>query len=75
LASRLARIQKTKNVGMLEASSGSDLPEEALRPKGGGEFLMEQLEGYWAVMLEVLGEIDGGHATPAKLALKSVAAR
>ena len=59
---------------MLEPGGEADLAEEALGAEGGGELGVEDLEGDGAVVLEVLGEEDGGHATAAELALERVAA-
>ena len=39
----------------------------------GGEFGVEDLDGDLAVVLEVVGEVDGGHAALAELALEAVA--
>ena len=57
---------------MLEA--GEDpTAQEPLRSEGGGEIGLEDLEGDLATVLQVVGEIDGGHAALAELALEMVA--
>jgi hypothetical protein len=50
-----------------------DLAGEALGAEGGGELGAEDLEGDPAVVLQVLGEVDGGHAALAELPLDAVA--
>ena len=47
---------------MLEVGGGLDLGEEAFGADDGGEFGAEDLDGDGAVVLEVVGEVDGGHA-------------
>ena len=50
-----------------------DLREEPLGADDGGELGAEHLDGDLAVVAEVLGEVDGGHAALAQLALDPVA--
>jgi hypothetical protein len=58
---------------MLEASGDLDFPKKALRTERGGELMAQQLDGDEPAVLEVLGEVDGGHATTTQLPLDSVA--
>ena len=58
---------------MLEVGGGLDLDQEPLGPDHGGELGPQDLEGDLAIVLEVLGEIDGGHAAGTQLALDAVA--
>ena len=58
---------------MLEAGGELDLAEKALGPERGGELGVEHLDGDRAVVLEVAGELDGGHAPATELALERVA--
>ncbi len=58
---------------MLQVRGGLDLAEEPLGADDGGEFGAEDLDGDLAVVLEVMREVDGGHAALAELALKAVA--
>ena len=58
---------------MLEPGGELDLAEEALGAERGGELGMEHLERDRAVVPEVLGQVDGGHAAAAELALDAVA--
>ena len=59
--------------GCCEPGGEADLALEALRPERGGELGVEDLQGDGAVMLEVVGEIDGRHAAAPELALEAVA--
>ena len=47
--------------------------EEALGAERGGELGAQDLDGDVAIVLEVVREIDGGHAARAELALDAVA--
>ena len=58
---------------MLEAGGGLDFGEEALGAEDGAELGVQDLDGDLAVVLEVLGEVDGGHAALAELTLDAVA--
>ena len=58
---------------MAEVRGGLDFPEEALGAECGGELGAENLDGHLAMVLEVLGEVDRGHAALAELALDAVA--
>ena len=50
-----------------------DLALEALGAERGGKLGEEDLEGDGAVVAEVLGQVDDGHAAAAELALEGVA--
>ena len=58
---------------MLQRGGGLDLHHEPLGAEHGGELGLQDLERDLAVVLEVLGEVDGGHAALAELALDAVA--
>ena len=58
---------------MLEPGGHADLAQEALGAERGGELGVEHLERDRAVVLEVVREIDRGHAAAAELALEHVA--
>ena len=68
-----AAVEQRQDVGVPEAGRGLDFAEEALGAECGGEFGAEHLDGDLAVVLEVLGEVDGGHAALAELALDAIA--
>ncbi len=57
---------------MLEVGGDLDLGQEAVPAQHGGELGVQHLDGDLAAVPEVLGEIDGGHATLAQLALEAV---
>jgi hypothetical protein len=59
-------------MGMLEPRGEVDLALEALKTDG-GELGMEDLQRDQPVVLEIPGEVDRGHASPAELALEPVA--
>jgi hypothetical protein len=58
---------------MLQIGGDRDFAEESLG--GGGELGPHHLERHLAVVFQVFGEIDCGHATAAQLALERVAIR
>ena len=58
---------------MLQVGRGLDLGQEPLGADHGGELGAEHLERDLAVVAEVLGQVDGGHAAGAELALEAVA--
>ena len=58
---------------MLQGGGDLDFPEEALAAEHGRQLGAQHLDGDLAAVLEVLGEVDGGHATGAEFALDPVA--
>ena len=58
---------------MLQRRRGRDLLHEPLGAQHGGELRLEDLERDLALVLDVLGQVDGGHAARAELALDGVA--
>jgi hypothetical protein len=60
-------------VGMLEAGREPDLALEALRAKRVAQIGMEHLERNRPVVTEIPGNVNGGHAPSAQLALHPVA--
>ncbi len=66
-AVNLSRIEQREDVGMLEVRGGSDFGEESLAPDHRREFGAEEFESHVAIMTEVAGPIDGGHAAGAEL--------
>ena len=68
----LARIEQRQDVRMLEPGGDADLAREAVRAEGRGELGAEHLDGDLAVVLQVVGQVDGGHAALAELALDPV---
>ena len=58
---------------MLQPGGEADLALEAVGAERGGELGEEDLERDGAVVAEVVGEVDDGHAAAAELALDGVA--
>jgi hypothetical protein len=68
-----AGVQQRQDVRMLQARRGADLGEEAFRAERGAEFRMQHLDRDVTIVLEVAGEVHGGHAADAELADEGVA--
>ena len=60
---------------MLQRRRRLDLLHESLGAEHRGELGLEHFDRNLAIVLEILGEIDRGHAARAELALDAVAAR
>ncbi len=58
---------------MLEVGGGLDLLHEPLGAKDRREFGPQYLDRHLALVLEVLGEVDGGRPAAAEFALDGVA--
>ena len=58
---------------MLQRRRGGDLLHEPLGAQDRGQFGLQDLERHLALVLEVLGQVDGGHAALAELPLDPVA--
>jgi hypothetical protein len=69
----LTGIEQGQDVRVLEARGGRDLVDEAFGSEHGGQFGLQHLERHLALVLEIFGEIDRGHATGSQLALQAVA--
>ena len=69
----LARVEQRQDVRVLEVGGELDLGQEPLGADDGRELGAEQLERDPPVVAEVLGQVDGGHAAGADLALDPVA--
>ena len=71
----VARVEQRQDVRMLQPSGGADLAQEPLSTECGTEIWMQHLDGDVAVVLEVVCEVHGGHATRAEFALEAIAVR
>ena len=60
---------------MVEPRGRADLAQEAIGTQRMRQLGAEHLERHFAIVLQVAGEIDGGHPADAELALDRVAAR
>ena len=69
----VARVDEPEDVRVLQVGGGLDLGEEALGADHGAEFGTQHLDRHLAVVLDVVGQVDGGHAAGAELALEGVA--
>ena len=69
----LARVEQRQDIRVLEARRCRDLLHEPFGPEDGGEFGAQHLHRNLAVVLQVLGEVDGRHAAFAQMALDPVA--
>ncbi len=59
--------------GCCEARGDLDLGEEAVAADDGTQLGMQDLDGDLAGVLQVFGEVDGGHAALAQLPLEAIA--
>ena len=60
-------------MGVTEPGRELDLTQKSLDTHGHRQLGAEQLEGDRAVMLDIVGQVDGGHPALAQLALDDVA--
>ena len=60
-------------MGVLQAGGELDLGQEPITADNGGELRVQHLDGDLATVLEVLRQVDGGHAALAEFALEAVA--
>jgi len=67
-------MEERQDVGVLHLGRGLDLDDEPLGAEDGGKLGLQDLDRDLAVVLQVLGQVDGGHATLAERPLDSVAA-
>ena len=72
-AAGLTGVEHTEDVRVLQAGGDLDLPREPLGAEGGGELRAQHLQRHFAVVLQVLGEVDSGHAALSELPLDAVA--
>jgi hypothetical protein len=64
----LAGVEQREDVRVLQLGRDVDLTQEPLWADGGGQLGSQDLDGDLAVVLEVVGQVDGGHAALAQLA-------
>jgi hypothetical protein len=65
-------VETLENVGVLEPGVDGDLALEAIGPECGHDLGAEHLQRNATGVLEILGEIDGGHAPAPELMLEAV---
>jgi hypothetical protein len=66
-------VEDWKNVRVLEAGGDSDLAEKAFGAQCGRELRMEDFERDQAVVSEIPGAVDRGHATASEFFLEHIA--
>jgi len=75
LGRNLTRVVQRQDMGMGEPGGDPDLAGEPFGAEQRAQLRPEDFERHLAVMLEVIGQIDGGHPAPPELPLHCVAAR
>ena len=68
----LARVEQRQDVRVPQIGRGLDLAQKPFRPQRLGQFRPQHLDRHLAVVLEVLGEVDCGHAPAPELTLDRV---
>jgi len=68
----LARVVEAENVGVLQVGGDADLAEKAIGAERDRELRSEHLDGDLTLVLEIPGEVHGGHATFPHLAIERV---
>jgi hypothetical protein len=58
---------------VLQLRGCGDLLDEALGPEYSGQLGLQHLDGHLALVLQILGQVDGGHPPRPELALDAVA--
>jgi hypothetical protein len=69
----VAGVVDREDVRVVERRGDGDLAQEPLGPEDRGQFGPQHLHRDLAAVLQVIGEIDRGHAAAAQLALDGVA--
>ena len=72
-ALHLARVDEPEDVRMLQRGDRPDLAHEPVGPDHRGQLGAQDLDRDLAVVLEIVGEVDRGHAALAQLPLDAVA--
>ena len=67
-----ARVVEGEDVGMGQPGRDLDLAQEPLRPERRRELGPQDLDRDRAVVLQILGQVYGGHAAPAQFPLQAV---
>ena len=69
----LAGVVQGKDVGMREPGGDPDLAGESFGAEEGAQLGAEHLDGHFAVVLQVMSEVDRSHPTVPELVLDGVA--
>ena len=70
----VAAVEERQDVRMLQPRGRTDLAQEPLATERRAEVGMQHLDGDIAIVLEIMGEIHGGHAARAEFAFDAVVA-
>jgi len=70
---RFTRIVQRQNVGVLQVGGDFDFLQEPLGPDHGRQLRLQDLERHLSIVLGVVGQIHGGHATLTEFALDDIA--
>jgi hypothetical protein len=70
-----AGVEQREDVGVVELCGDSDLAQEPVGSYGSRQVGLEHLDCHRALVLAVLGEVHGGHATASEFMLDGVAVR
>ena len=70
---RVTRVDQGEDMRMVEPRGDPDFGQEALRAEHGAELGAKDLDGDLSIVLEIVGEIDRGHAALTQLPLDAVA--
>ena len=68
----LARIEQRKDVGMLQLGGDLDFAQKAVGPQGRRQLRPQHLDRHFAEVLQILRQIDRGHAALTQLPLEAV---
>ena len=68
----LAGVEQRQDVRILQVGGRRDFLNESLCPEDGGEFGAQHLHRHLAMVFQVLGEVNRGHATRAEFTLDGI---
>jgi hypothetical protein len=68
-----AAVKEREDVRVLEVRGGGNFGKKSLRADDRGQFGAQYLHRHAAIVLDVLSQVDGGHAALSELALEAVA--
>ena len=69
---RVTGVEQRQQIRMLEIRGDFDLGQKAICSENGTQFRIQNLERDLTIVLEIAGEIDGGHPAGADQALNRV---
>jgi hypothetical protein len=72
-ASRLTGVQQRKYVGMVQTSRVLDFAKKTLSSSSNSKLASKNLQRDWSMVLDIVSEINRGHATVTDSALQAIA--